>query len=375
MPESYDKDEVKGRLKFLDLLAHEGVEVRRSGPHFVARCPFHEERSGSFTVHAPEYDHGHCYGCGWNGDIFDFWAARHGVGFIDSLAACASLATVSPSAWGGFFRQQQQASHPPAAHPGVTRVEDAPRDNKQKPALPRLRGLRGEEIEALSRLRRLDAAALALAADGKRIGACEWPQFIDRDGCWRRAKDAVPCWFITDAERRVIQYRRLDGEKFVTKDGKAIKAWTKGSPTWPVGASEIGDRVAVLLCEGGPDMLAAYHFLHLFHRMEQVAVCGMMGASCAIAEEALPFFRRKRVRIPMHVDEPNRKTGKVPAFEAAARWTAQLTAVGASVESYSLSGLVQKDGSPVEDLNDLAKADEAAWLDPELKALFFDFDF
>ena len=59
--ERFDAVEVKARLAFLDLIAHEDVAVRRSGPHFIARCPFHEERSGSFTIHGPKHDHGHCF--------------------------------------------------------------------------------------------------------------------------------------------------------------------------------------------------------------------------------------------------------------------------------------------------------------------------
>ncbi len=365
MGERYDAIEVKARLHFLDLIAHEGVAVRRSGPHFIARCPFHEERSGSFTIHGPKHDHGHCYGCGWNGDIFDFWRERHGGVFADAVAACASLASVAP---GVFDAKRKQASQ-------VTRGADAPRDPRQKPVLPKLRALNEEEIVALARLRGLDAAGVGAAAHLKRVGGCVWPQFMDRDGCWRMAKDASPCWVVTDRERWVAQYRRLDGGKFTRKDGKQIKAWTNGSPTWPLGAAEIGERAAVLLIEGGADMLAAYHFLALFHRLPQVAVCAMLGASMRIAEDALAHFKRKRVRIVMDEDEPKDERGIRPGYEAAARWTEQLTGAGAAVEAFSLAGLLTKAGEKVKDLNDLAMVDEGAWLDPELRAAFFDFDF
>ena len=370
--EHFDKDEVKARLAFLDLLAAEGIVVRRNGAHFVAPCPFHAEGTGSFTIHAPEFDHGHCYGCGWNGDIFAFWGERHGVGdFPAQLAACASLASCSPAF---FSKARKQASQ-------VTRVADAPVGQREKPALPRLRALSEGEIEALARRRGLDAAGVAVAAHAKRVGACDWPQFLDRDGCWRKAEGASASWVVTDRERWVVQYRRLDGEKYTRKDGKQIKAWSQGSPTWPLGAGEMGGRAAVLLVEGGSDMLAAFHFLTMFRRLEQVAVCSMLGGSCAICAEALPYFRRRRVRIMMDEDTPRPVPGhpeKPPIFpgkEAAWRWTEQLTKAGATVETFSLAGLVRKDGERVKDLNDLALVDEAAWLDPELRAAFFDFDF
>lgn len=367
MGERYDMQEIKRRLKFVDLCAHEGIELRRSGPHYVGRCPFHEERSGSFTVHGPEHDHGHCYGCGWNGDIFDLWRERRGGTLVESFAPLASLASVSPS---HFEAKRNQA----AQVPRMSEVA-ASEPTREKPALPRLRALDETEVSALATLRKLSVEGVAAAAAQKRVGGCAWPQFIGHHGAWVTPSDSAPCWVVTDVTRSVAQFRRLDGAGFVRRDGKTIKAWTKGSPTWPLGAAEIGDRVAVLLVEGGADMLAAYHFLAMFRRLHAVAVVSMLGASMRIAADALPHFNRKRVRIVMDEDEPKDERGIRPGCEAAARWTAQLASAGAAVETFSLAGLTTKDGAKVKDLNDLAEVDEAAWLDPELRAAFFDFDF
>jgi hypothetical protein len=188
-------------------------------------------------------------------------------------------------------------------------------EGKEKPALPRMRALNDNEMMTLATLRGLSVEGVRAAAAAKRVGFCEWPQWEDRNGCWRVADGAAGSWVVTDHSRRVAQFRRMDGAKFVRKDGHEIKAWTKGSPTWPVGAAEIGDRGCVLLVEGGADMLAAFHFLWLFHRLEVVAVCAMLGASCGICDEALPFFARKRVRLIMHA--PNDGTGRNQSAEAA----------------------------------------------------------
>jgi hypothetical protein len=128
-------------------------------------------------------------------------------------------------------------------------------------------------------------------------------------------------------------------------------------------------------------MLAGYHFLVMFKRTHAVAVCAMLGGSCGICDEALGFFANKRVRIVMDEDEPKPVPGHpekppiYPGREAAARWTAQLVEAGAAVETFSLAGLTRRDGKRVKDLNDLALVDEAAWLDAELREMFFDFDF
>jgi len=127
--------------------------------------------------------------------------------------------------------------------------------------------------------------------------------------------------------------------------------------------------------------LAAWHFLLRYGRQDVVAVCSMLGASCSICDEALSFFRQKRVRIMMDEDSPKpvpnhpEKPPIYPGREAAARWTVQLCAAGAAVESFSLAGLTRADGQPVKDLNDLVFIDDSAWRDPELKQAFMDFDF
>ena len=235
-------------------------------------------------------------------------------------------------------------------------------------------------MEQLGSLRSLSVEGIRAAAMEKRVGYCEWPQYLDQNGAWARAKEIQPCWVVTDRSRWVAQFRRLDGGLFKVED-REIKCWTKGSPTWPLGTADLRQKQCALLVEGGADMLGAYHFLHLFGQLHRVAVLAMLGASCSICDEALSFFARKRVRIMMQEDEPKARPGKpdaapiYPGREAAARWTAQLTEAGCAVETFSLADLLKRDGSKVKDVNDLALMDEAAWLDGELRQAFVDFDF
>src|SRR4051794_8059839 len=90
-----DVEEIRARLPMLRLLEHDGVEMRRSGPNFAGLCPFHQEKSGSFTVHGASPDHAHCYGCGWHGDIFAYWSARLSSDFVTAKASLATLAGFS----------------------------------------------------------------------------------------------------------------------------------------------------------------------------------------------------------------------------------------------------------------------------------------
>jgi len=225
----------------------------------------------------------------------------------------------------------------------------------------------------------------------------------------------VPSWCMTDDMRHCAEFRRIDNKLYPThsQDGdgkwvlnpedKWIKAWSTKGKAWPLGAAELGTRKAVAWVKGGPDMLAAYHFLHGFKRLNEVAVVAMLGESARIRDDALPHFRDARVRIFFDADKVQEKRIKKrdgtyrirrtrPGFDAAARWTEQLTDAGAAVKGFSFADMAEDDedwditpdcirklrrvdGAPVKDLNDLARCN-ADVVDHEfIKLAFFDFDF
>lgn len=55
-----------------------GIELRRSGRNYVGLCPFHQERTPSFTV-TPEKQMFYCFGCGAGGDGIAFVARLRGL--------------------------------------------------------------------------------------------------------------------------------------------------------------------------------------------------------------------------------------------------------------------------------------------------------
>ncbi len=54
------------------------LEIRRG----MALCPFHDDRSPSFSVKGAK---GHCFGCGWSGDVIDFIQQRQGMSFQEAV--------------------------------------------------------------------------------------------------------------------------------------------------------------------------------------------------------------------------------------------------------------------------------------------------
>src|ERR671918_1612675 len=64
------------------------TELRRSGQRFQGLCPFHDERTPSFSVNATEKLY-YCFGCGARGDVITFVEEKEGLQFADAVEALA----------------------------------------------------------------------------------------------------------------------------------------------------------------------------------------------------------------------------------------------------------------------------------------------
>ena len=64
------------------------TDLRRSGVRFTGLCPFHDERSPSFSVNPQEKLY-HCFGCGVGGDVIKFVEEKEGLPFPDAVEALA----------------------------------------------------------------------------------------------------------------------------------------------------------------------------------------------------------------------------------------------------------------------------------------------
>lgn len=62
------------------------VKLQRSGHEWKACCPFHSDRSPSFTIYADDRRF-QCFGCGAQGDVLDFVQRSQGVGLLDAIRA------------------------------------------------------------------------------------------------------------------------------------------------------------------------------------------------------------------------------------------------------------------------------------------------
>ena len=72
----------------------EYVHLKHSGKNFIGLCPFHAEKTPSFTVN-PDRQFFKCYGCGAGGSVFTFIMKQEGVEFTDAVRLLAERANIT----------------------------------------------------------------------------------------------------------------------------------------------------------------------------------------------------------------------------------------------------------------------------------------
>lgn len=87
------KRQILDRIDILALVG-EQVALKRSGKRWVGLCPFHAEKTPSFSV-APDLGIFKCFGCGKGGDIFSFVQLRENIPFMESMRTLADRAGIS----------------------------------------------------------------------------------------------------------------------------------------------------------------------------------------------------------------------------------------------------------------------------------------
>jgi hypothetical protein len=404
------RERVRDALDMYRVATFDGLQLRKSGAEtWTGPCPFHAEKTGSFVVGGSGWKRGryHCFGCGADGDIFDYWVQRRGVDHLEAVKQLAGL--------GGVYVGEISFEKPKA---GVARQPEkrlvSEEERAKKPSLPSLWQAKEEDCRIIAEGRGLPYESVWIAARvHKRVAVVQsWPmrewrgRWMAKDG-WEQHR----CWTIIDETKNVAEFRRLDNGRHMRKNGEVgPKTWSTAGKSWPVGAAAIRDRRRVLLVEGGPDMLAAYHFLRMWHTprrplLHDVAVVCMLGASNRIREDALPFFKGCRVRMMVDADTPKddevKAKRKLTGLEAAKRWSDQLTEAGAAVECFYVGdifepfhlatwhngeikaaeigiiepGFVKPDGSKVKDLNDLALCGEDVTKCDDVREAFTVWDF
>ena len=83
-------EELRARVSIVDVVGAK-VKLVRKGREYQACCPFHNEKTPSFTVNEAKGFY-HCFGCGAHGDIVKFEMEANGLPFLDALKKLADKA-------------------------------------------------------------------------------------------------------------------------------------------------------------------------------------------------------------------------------------------------------------------------------------------
>jgi hypothetical protein len=293
-------------------------------------CPFHENtktEAGSVFEHGGETLFKCHAGCTDKAvDSPGFLALHLGTSNEDACRKLIEMAGVLP--------------HPNERKPLANPVRSHGRDDTERKAKrkiwPRFDCPTDAELESIAALRGLTVAGINFAA---------------LDGLLRCADSREGrAWIITDCTRRNAQGRLMSGQPWVVGMKSKVKAKTLpgAEASWPIGLPVLHPAFScVALCEGGPDLLAAYDMARRLGLQDVIAPVAMLGASNRIPDQALRHLAGKRVRIFVHDDEAGEK--------AVARWGQQLIEAGIEADGYLFEGLMQADGKPVKDLNDFMR--------------------
>jgi DNA primase len=96
IPDSFKQD-LLNRVDIVDVVSRY-VQLKKGGANYLGLCPFHNEKTPSFTV-SPAKQFYHCFGCGEHGNAIGFLMAYAGLGYVDAvkdLAAAVGMQVPEP---------------------------------------------------------------------------------------------------------------------------------------------------------------------------------------------------------------------------------------------------------------------------------------
>lgn len=207
-------DEVRARTSLLSLIGAEVKLATRRGEG-VGLCPFHSERTPSFTVSERKGFY-HCFGCGAHGDAFDYLVERgRASGFLDAVEDLAIRAGLAPDREGRLRPAAKPIARPSTAELDAERADERDRAGAiWRDSQP----IAGSLAETYLRARGIDPVRLPL-----------WPtpplRFHPSLPCWQRDRKTGQTWFagnfpamvgfVQGADRRFLGVHRT----FLAPDG------------------------------------------------------------------------------------------------------------------------------------------------------------
>jgi len=96
IPDSFKQD-LLNRVDVVEVVGRY-VQLKKGGANFMGLCPFHNEKTPSFTV-SPAKQFYHCFGCQKHGNAIGFLMDYGGMGYVDAIKDLASAVGMQVPAW------------------------------------------------------------------------------------------------------------------------------------------------------------------------------------------------------------------------------------------------------------------------------------
>ncbi len=103
------KEEIKNSIKLSEVIGKNLSLKQRDNNNYVALCPFHKEKTPSFNI-SDDKGFYHCFGCGKNGDIFNYLMETENLSFSEALKRLAYQAGINVSKE-NYFTDPKITSH------------------------------------------------------------------------------------------------------------------------------------------------------------------------------------------------------------------------------------------------------------------------
>ena len=98
-------DELRSRISIAEVVG-EKVKLQKRGREYTGLCPFHQEKTPSFTINESKGFY-HCFGCGAHGDAIKFLMDKDGLPYIEAVKKLAARVGLTLPA---FSKESQEAA-------------------------------------------------------------------------------------------------------------------------------------------------------------------------------------------------------------------------------------------------------------------------
>lgn len=263
-------EEIRSQNDIVDVIS-QYVVLKRSGRNYFGLCPFHNEKSPSFSV-SPDKQIFHCFGCGVGGNVFHFIMKIENINFVESVQLLAERAGIKLPTLGNYEDEKiaklkakvydvnqfaaeyyHQNLYKPTAKPGQEYIKKRKLDNNTLKSF--MIGFSGEFDELYKALRKQGFEDEEILASGL-VNKSREGMYIDR----YRHRIMFP---IQDVRNRVIAFggRVLDDSKPKYINSPENIVYSKGRNLFGLNVAKKnnpGTMKRLLIVEGYMDAISLF---------------------------------------------------------------------------------------------------------------------